>query len=93
MKELIAYRNEKGLNKPQVNWKYVLFNWNDHSHTKKRVVDLARKAKVDNIFFTPTLNPIYAVSWRSLDWRSLKSLKLKWNTKPIDLSQREEHKE
>src|SRR5438876_1224128 len=33
MKALVAYRNAKGLAQPILEWKYLLFNWNDRRQT------------------------------------------------------------
>jgi len=64
MKELAAYREARGLTQPILEWKYLLFNWNDHPKHLERAVELAREAKLDFISFWPTNNPFYGISWR-----------------------------
>jgi hypothetical protein len=64
MKKMAAYRDARGLHEPVLEWKYLLFNWNDHPQTIARAITLARDAGVDIISFWPTHNPIYGLSWR-----------------------------
>lgn len=64
MKVLADYRNSRKLDKPIIEWKYVLFNWNDERKMILEAVKLARQAKVDIISFWPTRTPIYGISWR-----------------------------
>jgi MoaA/NifB/PqqE/SkfB family radical SAM enzyme len=64
MKALVDYRNARGLSKPLLEWKYLLFNWNDHRGTIERAIELARAAGVDFISFWPTHNPFYGFSYR-----------------------------
>jgi hypothetical protein len=64
VKALVEYRNSKGLKSPILEWKYLLFNWNDHPRTIARAIDMARAAGVDMISFWPTNNPWYGYSWR-----------------------------
>jgi MoaA/NifB/PqqE/SkfB family radical SAM enzyme len=66
MKEMAAYRDARGLTQPILEWKYLLFNWNDHPKHLKRAIEMAREAKLDFISFWPTSNPFYGISWR---WR------------------------
>ncbi|MEY4388073.1 MAG: hypothetical protein RLY20_3356 [Verrucomicrobiota bacterium] len=66
MKAMAAYRNARGLTQPILEWKYLLFNWNDHPQHIERAIEMAKEAKVDFISFWPTNNPIYGISWR---WR------------------------
>jgi hypothetical protein len=66
MKEMAAYRDARGLTQPILEWKYLLFNWNDHPRHLTRAIDMAREAKLDFISFWPTSNPFYGISWR---WR------------------------
>ncbi len=61
---LVAYRNAQGLRRPLIEWKYLLFNWNDRRVTIERAIELARAAGVDAISFWPTNNPFYGWSWR-----------------------------
>ena len=64
VKALVAYRNAKGLKTPVLEWKYLLFNWNDHPRTIARAIEMAQAAGVDIISFWPTNNPWYGSSIR-----------------------------
>jgi uncharacterized Fe-S cluster-containing radical SAM superfamily protein len=64
MKALVAYRDARGLTKPVLEWKYLLFNWNDHRKTIGQAIELAKAAGVDVVSFWPTHNPFYAYSYR-----------------------------
>jgi radical SAM family protein/iron-sulfur cluster protein len=64
IKALVAYRNAKGLSTPILEWKYLLFNWNDKRATIERAIELAKEAGVDAISFWPTNNPYYGYSYR-----------------------------
>jgi molybdenum cofactor biosynthesis enzyme MoaA len=66
MKEMAAYRDACGLTQPVLEWKYLLFNWNDHPKHIRHAIEMAREAKLDFISFWPTNNPFYGISWR---WR------------------------
>src|SRR4029077_10547771 len=44
MKALVDYRNARGLSKPLIEWKYLLFNWNDRRRTIDRAIEMARDA-------------------------------------------------
>ncbi len=64
MKALVDYRNAKGLFRPLIEWKYLLFNWNDRRSAIERAIEMAREAHVDAISFWPTGNPFFGISWR-----------------------------
>jgi len=64
MKALVDYRNARGLTLPLLEWKYLLFNWNDHPRTIASAIELAKAAGVDAISFWPTHNPFYGFSYR-----------------------------
>jgi MoaA/NifB/PqqE/SkfB family radical SAM enzyme len=64
MKDLVAYRDALGSKTPVVEWKYVLFNWNDHPDHVRQAIEMAKAAKVDILSFWPTSNPFYGISWR-----------------------------
>lgn len=64
MKALVAYRNGRGLAQPVLEWKYLLFNWNDRRTTVLRAIELAKAAGVDIISFWPTSNPFWGWSYR-----------------------------
>lgn len=72
MKNLVELRNARGLSKPQIIWKYVVFNWNDKKKHVNLTIDLANQAKVDEVCFWGTCWPIFGTSWRfriSKYWR------------------------
>lgn len=64
MRALVEYRNARGLSQPLLEWKYLLFNWNDRRRTIERAIEMARAAGVDFISFWPTHNPFYGWSYR-----------------------------
>ena len=85
MKALVAYRNAKGLARPLLEWKYLLFNWNDHPQTIDQAIELAKAAGVDMISFWPTCNPFFGISYRyrlgRLNHIGVKS----WKGREVDL--------
>ena len=64
MKAMVAHRDARGEKVPLLEWKYVLFNWNDHPRTIARAIEMARGIGMDLISFWPTHNPFYGTSWR-----------------------------
>ena len=64
MKKLVAERTRLGKKLPMIEWKYVLFRWNDTKEMIDRAVELAREAGVDMISFWPTGSPRFAQSLR-----------------------------
>jgi organic radical activating enzyme len=64
MKAMAAYRDARGSRKPILEWKYLLFNWNDHPKMLERAIEMAGETGVDIISFWPTGNPFYGISWR-----------------------------
>ncbi len=64
MKALVEYRNARGISQPILEWKYLLFNWNDRRPVILRAIELARAAGLDLISFWPTNNPFYGWSYR-----------------------------
>lgn len=64
MKAMVDYRNARGSRTPVVEWKYLLFNWNDHPRYLRQAIEMAKAAGVDIISFWPTANPFYGISWR-----------------------------
>ena len=64
MRDLVAYRDLKGLEKPIIEWKYVLFNWNDKRAMLEEAIALARNANVDVLSFWPTKSPLLGISYR-----------------------------
>ena len=66
MRRLVEFRDARGRKSPLVEWKYVLFNWNDRADAIRSAVDLARKAGVDLISFWPTRYPINGIDRKSV---------------------------
>jgi hypothetical protein len=64
MKDLVRQRDSSGRKTPIVEWKYLLFRWNDSPQLISRAIDLAGEARVDIISFWPTLSPLYGISLR-----------------------------
>jgi pyruvate-formate lyase-activating enzyme len=64
MRDLVRWRDGKGRERPLIEWKYVVFNWNDRPDSARRAVELARQAGVDVISFWPTTVPYFGASWR-----------------------------
>jgi MoaA/NifB/PqqE/SkfB family radical SAM enzyme len=51
MKKVIDERNRLGKKTPTIEWKYVVFNWNDKDDHINRAIELAKEAGVDLISF------------------------------------------
>ncbi len=64
MARLMRIRAQRGLQKPIVEWKYVLFRWNDRPAHVKQAKVLASAAGVDLLAFYPGLAPLHQRSWR-----------------------------
>ena len=64
MKNLVKFRNEARSKRPAIEWKYVVFNWNDRREQVQRAIELAKAAGVDCISFWPTRMPLNGISWR-----------------------------
>ncbi|MDF7825433.1 radical SAM protein [Pontiellaceae bacterium B12227] len=64
MKALVAARDAAGRTSPIIEWKYVLFRWNDKPGQIQQAIQLAKAAGVDFISFWPTNSPFYGISWR-----------------------------
>jgi hypothetical protein len=85
MKALVEYRNARGVSAPQIEWKYLLFNWNDRRQTIKQAIEMAKAAGVDAISFWPTGNPIFGISYRyRLGWLNNIGVKT-WKGREVDL--------
>jgi hypothetical protein len=85
MKALVAYRNARGLTVPLLEWKYLLFNWNDHPQTIARAIELAKAAGVDMISFWPTHNPFFGYSYRYAFGRLNRVGVPSWKGREVDL--------
>jgi len=64
MQALVHYRNARGRSLPLLEWKYLLFNWNDRRPAIRKAIELAKAAGLDLISFWPTNNPFYGWSYR-----------------------------
>lgn len=64
MREVVRLRNASGRTTPLIEWKYVLFNWNDRPEMVTTAVSLAKEIGVDAISFWPTNAPYYGKSLR-----------------------------
>ncbi len=62
MKALVELRNARHAREPVIEWKYVLFGWNDTPPLVSKAISLAREAHVDIISFWPTLVPMHGIS-------------------------------
>lgn len=51
MESMVRYRDERFLTKPLIEWKYVVFKWNDSEEDIIQAIELAKKANVDRISF------------------------------------------
>ena len=84
LKALVKYRNDRGLASPVLEWKYLLFNWNDRPATIQRAIQMAKEAGVDIISFWPTNNPFYGYSFR-YRFGQLKHVGIKcWKGQEVD---------
>ena len=85
MKAMVEYRNARRLHTPILEWKYLLFNWNDRRATLERAIEMAKAAGLDFISFWPTHNPFWGMSWRYhlglLDYFGEKT----WKGREVDL--------
>lgn len=66
MKELVDFRNSRNELVPVVEWKYVVFSWNDGEDAIERAIELAKEAHVDIISFWRGDGSTSAVSQRFL---------------------------
>lgn len=67
MKRVVNERNRLGKSTPTIEWKYVVFNWNDSEEQINRAVELAREAGVDLISFTRGGGASEYISMRYVD--------------------------
>ena len=85
LKAMVEYRNARGLSQPLLEWKYLLFNWNDRRPAIARAIELAKAAGADFISFWPTNNPFYGYSYRyRLGWLNHVGVKC-WKGLEVDL--------
>lgn len=65
IRNLVSERDSLGSKTPIVEWKYVVFRWNDRPDQIRKAIELAREAKVDVIGFYRGDGPL---GDRSLRW-------------------------
>lgn len=64
LKRVVDERNRQGKTTPTIEWKYVVFNWNDADEHIIGAIDLAREAGVDLISFMKGGAPLEHASTR-----------------------------
>jgi hypothetical protein len=64
MKSLVETRDARGLDRPLVIWKYLLFRWNEKKKHLRRAIEMGRAANVDTLLFEKTVSPFYAIPVR-----------------------------
>jgi pyruvate-formate lyase-activating enzyme len=62
LKDLVDFRNRRGLASPRIEWKYVVFRWNDSRADIHRAIELAQQAGADAIQFLFARTPLYGIS-------------------------------
>lgn len=84
---LVRYRDARGLKRPRIQWKYVLFRWNDKPRYARRAIELARDAGADAIQFVFARTPVYGISWRFVALPFYRSLGVGdgWRTRCVPL--------
>jgi len=64
MKTFVRLRNEAGREVPFVNWRYIIFNWNDRRRQMAKAVRLAERIGIDRFNWEITDHPASAKSER-----------------------------
>ena len=62
MSTFVAERNKLGREVPFINWRYILFKWNDSKTLMKRAIKLAEKIGIDRFTWEITDHPQEALS-------------------------------
>jgi wyosine [tRNA(Phe)-imidazoG37] synthetase (radical SAM superfamily) len=85
MKKLIRLRNSRNRTRPVIEWKYVVFSWNDSEAEIERAVELARDAGVDILAFYLGEGPPAHVSSRFKNDEFFKALgRESWKGRELD---------
>ena len=75
MRKMVIERNKQGREVPFINWRYILFNWNDGDKQMKRAKKLAEKIGVDRFTWEITDHPVDAKSekyqWGTQHWKKI----------------------
>ena len=66
MKQLVAYRDARGLQRPVICWKYLLFRWTEKRVHLLRAIERARDAGVDELWLESTVSPFWGLPWRTM---------------------------
>jgi hypothetical protein len=64
MQSLVAYRDARGLRRPIIVWKYLLFRWNERRRYLRQAIEMGRSAGVDEVLFEKTVSPFHALPLR-----------------------------
>ena len=64
LKHLVQYRNKKSLERPHIEWKYVVFGHNDKPCQINTAIAYAKTTGCDAITFCPAVTPIRSYSYR-----------------------------
>jgi uncharacterized Fe-S cluster-containing radical SAM superfamily protein len=85
MKTLVGLRNTRLLVKPVIEWKYVVFSWNDSEYEIEKAIDFARDANVDVLSFWPGVGSASQISDRFRHDEYFEHLGVKsWKGREID---------
>jgi len=85
LKQLIRLRNSRNRTSPVIEWKYVVFSWNDSEAEIEKAVELARDAGVDILAFYLGEGPPTHVSSRFKNDEFFKALGCgSWKGREID---------
>ena len=87
MKNLVEKRDKAGLFMPFIEWKYVVFPWNDSIEEIEKAIALAKEAKIDIISFCPGGGPPSFISQRYLHDAYFKQLGMRsWKGREVKLN-------
>ncbi|MDJ0869221.1 MAG: radical SAM protein [Myxococcota bacterium] len=64
LRRMVAFRNARGVARPAIGWRYVVFRWNDRPRAIERALALAREAGADRLELVYARTPLGGISWR-----------------------------